>query len=286
MGLRVEILKVLPIIAVAGFFGLTVVHAGTTGKIAGVVEDAQTGDLLASASIVVLDTNMGTVSDPEGRFFILNVAPGTYTLRVTYIGYSPFTIENVRVSTDLTTDLKFELTSKAIQAEEVVIRAERPIIDKNATNAVHIIQGEDLEMMPFRGVQNLIALQAGVVEDEGRLHIRGSRSDEIAYYVEGASVRNVITGNSAVVLIDEAIEEIQLQSGGFNAEYGGANAGIVLQELRTGSSDMHMTVMSETDNFASNGKKFLDMFRFSWNRHCSRSVSVIATIDPVLVIST
>jgi hypothetical protein len=118
MGLRVEILKVLPIIAVAGFFGLTAVHAGTTGKIAGVVEDAQTGDLLASASIVVLDTDMGTVSDPEGRFFILNVAPGTYTLRVTYIGYSPFTIENVRVSTDLTTDLKFELTSKAIQAEE------------------------------------------------------------------------------------------------------------------------------------------------------------------------
>jgi hypothetical protein len=275
MGLRVEILKVLPIIAVAGFFGLTVVHAGTTGKIAGVVEDAQTGDLLASASIVVLDTNMGTVSDPEGRFFILNVAPGTYTLRVTYIGYSPFTIENVRVSTDLTTDLKFELTSKAIQAEEVVIRAERPIIDKNATNAVHIIQGEDLEMMPFRGVQNLIALQAGVVEDEGRLHIRGSRSDEIAYYVEGASVRNVITGNSAVVLIDEAIEEIQLQSGGFNAEYGGANAGIILQELRTGGNHWKVTLSSETDNFASKGEKFLDTYSYG------RSNSVLTLNGPL-----
>ncbi|MBQ42673.1 MAG: hypothetical protein CME15_09465, partial [Gemmatimonadetes bacterium] len=262
MGLRVEILKVLPIIAVAGFFGLTAVHAGTTGKIAGVVEDAQTGDLLASASIVVLDTDMGTVSDPEGRFFILNVAPGTYTLKVTYIGYGPVSIANVRVSTDLTTDLKFELTSKAIQGEEVVIRAERPIIDKNATNAVHIIQGEDLEILPFRGVQNVLALQAGVVEDEGRLHIRGSRSDEIAYYVEGASVRNVVTGSSAVVLIDEAIEEVQLQSGGFNAEYGGANAGIILQDLRTGGNDWKATLSSETDNFAKKGEKFLDTYSY------------------------
>ena len=169
--------------------------------------------------------------------------PGTYTLRTTYIGYAPLVIQEVRVSGDLTTDLKVRPTAVAITTDEVVIRAERPIIDKTATNAVRIVGAEDLEILPFRGVQNVLSLQAGVVEDEGQLHVRGSRSDEIAYYVEGASVRNVVTGRTAVNLIDEALEEVQLQAGGFNAEYGGANAGIVLQELRTGATDLHMSVM-------------------------------------------
>ena len=93
----------------------------------------------------------------------------------------------------------------------MVIRAERPIIDKNATNAVRIVNAEDLEILPLRGVGQVLALQTGVVEDEGTLHIRGSRGDEIGYYVEGASVRNVVTGGSAVGLIVEALEEIQLQ---------------------------------------------------------------------------
>ncbi|MDA0338190.1 MAG: TonB-dependent receptor [bacterium] len=209
----------------------------------GTVTDQADGTPLVSASIALQGTKLGTVSDEDGRFFILNVPPGTYTLRTTYIGYAPLVIQEVRVSGDLTTDLKVRPTAVAITTDEVVIRAERPIIDKTATNAVRIVGAEDLEILPFRGVQNVLSLQAGVVEDEGQLHVRGSRSDEIAYYVEGASVRNVVTGRTAVNLIDEALEEVQLQAGGFNAEYGGANAGIVLQELRTGATDLHMSVM-------------------------------------------
>ncbi|MBT6145094.1 MAG: TonB-dependent receptor [Gemmatimonadetes bacterium] len=207
------------------------------GKITGTVKDSQTGEALISASIVLEGTQLGTVSDDKGRYFILNVPPGTYTLRATYVGYASVKVEEIRVSGDLTTTVDLKPRPEAIQADEVIIRAERPIIDKNATNAVRIVGAEDLEILPFRGVQNVLSLQAGVVEDEGALHIRGSRADEIAYYVEGASVRNVVTGNSAVILIDEAIQELQLQAGGFNAEYGGANAGIILQELRTGGTD-------------------------------------------------
>ena len=232
------------------------------GKITGTVTDQADGTPLVSASIALEGTKLGTVSDEDGRFFILNVPPGTYTLRATYIGYAALVIQEIRVSGDLTTDVKVTPTAVAITADEVVIRAERPIIDKTATNAVRIVGAEDLEILPFRGVQNVLALQAGVVEDEGTLHIRGSRADEVGYYVEGASVRNVVTGNTAVTLIDEALEEIQLQAGGFNAEYGGANAGIVLQEMRTGTTDLHITVMSETDNFASDGEKFLDTYSY------------------------
>ncbi|MXW81862.1 MAG: hypothetical protein F4Z57_23315 [Gemmatimonadetes bacterium] len=244
-----SVFRVLTALGVLLALSLAPAEASTGGKIAGVVKDAATGDGLPHANIVVVDTKLGATADEKGRFFILNVPAGTYTLKATYIGYADYTVEDVRVSADLTTNIAVELTSSDIQVEEVVIRAERPIIDKTATNAVRIVDAEDLEILPLRGVSSVIALQTGVVEDEGTLHIRGSRGDEIGYYVEGASVRNVVTGASAVGLIDEALEEIQLQAGGFNAEYGGANAGIILQELRTGGSDWDFEILSESDNF-------------------------------------
>ena len=259
------VFRVLTALGVLLALSLAPAGASTGGKIAGVIKDAATGDGLPHANIVVVDTQLGTTADEKGRFFILNVPAGTYTLKATYIGYADYTVEDVRVSADLTTNLDIDLTSSDIQVEEVVIRAERPIIDKTATNAVRIIDAEDLEILPLRGVSSVIALQTGVVEDEGSLHIRGSRSDEIGYYVEGASVRNVVTGSSAVGLIDEALEEIQLQAGGFNAEYGGANAGIILQELRTGGSDWDFKIMSESDNFTDDYEQRFGTYSYGYS---------------------
>ena len=259
-----RVFRVLTALGVLLALSLAPAEASTGGKIAGVIKDAATGDGLPHANIVVVDTKLGATADEKGRFFILNVPAGTYTLKATYIGYADYTVEDVRVSADLTTNIAVELTSSDIQVEEVVIRAERPIIDKTATNAVRIVDAEDLEILPLRGVSSVIALQTGVVEDEGSLHIRGSRSDEIGYYVEGASVRNVVTGSSAVGLIDEALEEIQLQAGGFNAEYGGANAGIILQELRTGGSEWDFKILSESDNFTSDYEQRFGTYSYGY----------------------
>ncbi|MBT4502706.1 MAG: TonB-dependent receptor [Gemmatimonadetes bacterium] len=239
--------------------------AASAGKIAGVIKDSQTGDLLPNANVVLVDSKLGTVSDEEGRFFILNVPAGTYSLRTTYIGYNAYQVEEVRVSADLTTNLEIKMVSSDIQVEEVVIKAERPIIDQTATNAVRIIGAEDLEIMPFRGVQEAFALQAGVVEEEGNLHIRGSRSDEIGYYVEGASTRNVVSGGSAVGLIDEALSEIQVQAGGFNAEYGGANAGIIMHDLRTGGPEWKFSFGTETDNFTGDNEKRFGTYSYGYS---------------------
>ena len=259
------VFRVLTALGVLLALSLAPAEASTGGKIAGAVKDATTGDGLPHANVVVVDTKLGATADEKGRFFILNVPAGTYTLKATYIGYADYTVEDVRVSADLTTNIAVELTSSDIQVEEVVIRAERPIIDKNATNAVRIVNAEDLEILPLRGVGQVLALQTGVVEDEGTLHIRGSRGDEIGYYVEGASVRNVVTGGSAVGLIVEALEEIQLQAGGFNAEYGGANAGIILQELRTGGSAWDFEIVSESDNFTSDFEQRFGTYSYGYS---------------------
>lgn len=257
--------RTMLVLGVLGALAIGPAWAGGEGKIAGTVKDAKSGEVLVGANIGLVDTKLGTTSDTKGRFFILNVPPGVYNLKVSYIGYTTYLLEEVRVSADLTTNVDAKLSSADIKVQEMVVKAEKMIIDKNATNAVRIVGTEDLEIMPFRGVQNVFALQAGVVEDEGALHVRGSREDEIGYYVEGANVRNVVTGTTAVGLIDEAVEEVQLQAGGFNAEYGGANAGIILQELRTGGSQWHVGAMTEGDNFTSKYKKSLGTYSYGYS---------------------
>ena len=259
--------RLLPLLVAAGCAALSTADSAgaTSGKIAGTVSDAVSGYPLPDANVVVVETEAGASTDSRGRFFLLNVDPGLYTLKVTYVGFHPLTLEGVRVSAGLTTDIEFVLSSETIEVEEVVIKAERPIIDKNATNAVRIVGGEDLEILPGRGVAQVVNLQPGVVLDEGALHIRGSRSDEIGYYVDGTSVRNPVTGSGAVSLIDEALQEIQLQAGGFNAEYGGANAGIILQELRTGSPDWQIGLLSETDNFTSAYKERFGTYSYGYS---------------------
>ncbi|MCC7262077.1 MAG: TonB-dependent receptor [Candidatus Latescibacteria bacterium] len=257
--------RTMLVLGVLGALAIGPAGAGGEGKIAGTVKDAKSGEALVGANISLVDTKLGTTADAKGRFFILNVPPGVYSLKISYIGYASYLLEEVRVSADLTTNLEAKLSSADIQVKEMVVKAEKPIIDKNATNAVRIVGTEDLEIMPFRGVQNVFALQAGVVEDEGALHVRGSREDEIGYYVEGANVRNVVTGTTAIGLIDEAVEEVQLQAGGFNAEYGGANAGIILQELRTGGNQWHVGVLTEGDNFTSKYKKGLGTYSYGYS---------------------
>ncbi|MDE0962934.1 MAG: carboxypeptidase-like regulatory domain-containing protein [Candidatus Latescibacteria bacterium] len=241
------VFRVLTALGVLLALSLAPVQASTGGKIAGVVTDANTGDALPNANIIVVDSAMGTTADEKGRFFILNVPTGTYTLRATYIGYAPIQIQDLIVSTGLTSSVDIGMASAKIQVDEMIIKAERPIIDKNATNAVRIINADDLEALPLRSSEEVVALQPGVILQDGDLHVRGSRVDEIAYYIEGTSTRNPITGGSAAELVDEAIEEIQVQAGGFNAEYGGATAGVVIHQLRTGGTAWEFELVSEND---------------------------------------
>ena len=259
-----SLLRLLVAAPLAALAGAGTAHAAA-GKIAGTVTDAGTGSALANANVLLLETEAAASTNSEGRFFLLNVAPGIYTLRVTYVGYRPVIMEEVRVSADLTTDVEFRLGGEAIEVEEVVIKAERPIIDKNATNAVRIVEAEDIEILPGRGLGSVINLQPGVVIDEGALHIRGSRSDEVGFFVDGAAARNPVSGGRAVAVIDEALQEIQLQAGGFNAEYGGANAGIILQELRTGAPDWEVGLLTETDGFTSKYKERFGTYSYGYS---------------------
>jgi hypothetical protein len=228
-----------------------------SGKLRGTVIDQKTKEPLIGANVTIEGTNLGSATDVDGTFLILNVAVGTYTLKTSYVGYHTVTISNIRVNSEMTTQANFELSSEDVQVQAVEIVAERPLIQRNTTNTVRISTQDEIQNLPVRGIQNIVALQAGVVTQAGNLYVRGGRSGEVAYYIDGAPATNPLTNTNNITVVQEGIEEIQLQAGGYTAELGGSNSGIVKTQLRTGGSEYKGSLLYETDDFAKPGEKFL-----------------------------
>lgn len=245
------------LLAFASLFLLSAFLVAQDGKLRGRVTDKESGEPLIGANVLIEGTSLGASSDVNGDYVILGVPPGLFSVKASYIGYASVTISNLRVSANLTTNQNFQLSSTAIQVQAVEVVAERPLIQRNTTNTIRQTTQEDVKYLPFRGVQNILALNAGVVQQNGVLYVRGGRSGEIAYFVDGATATNPFFNSEAVSIIQEAIEEIQLQAGGYTAEFGGANSGIARTTVRTGGSDLRFTVDYQTDDFAKPGKEFL-----------------------------
>ncbi len=237
-----------------------------SGKIRGKVADAGTSEPLVGANVVVVGTSMGAATNVAGEYTILNVPAGTYTIRTSYVGYQSVVVSNVRVNNDLTTETNFQLPAEGVTVAAVEIVAERPLVNKSATNAVRIIDQEFFSKIPARGTNIALAVQPGVVLQNNNIYIRGGRPDEVGYRVEGVGVNDVLNGGNALVVAAEAVEQIQVQAGGFNAEYGGANAGIVQAQLRSGSSEAwKFSLLAETDNYTKQNKKALNGYSFGYS---------------------
>jgi outer membrane receptor for ferrienterochelin and colicin len=199
------------------------------GKIAGRVTDALSGEALIGVNVSIDGTTQGTSTDIDGNYIILNVRPGDYALRFSYIGFSTQVVSGIRVSTGQTTRYDIELAEEVIEGEEIIIRAERPLVQKDLTSSKKTVIAEEIEALPVEGFFGVLVTQAGVNQGpDGAIHIRGGRSNEVSYLVDGMSVGNPFETNGlATTLAADAIQEMTVISGAFNAEYGKAMSGIV-----------------------------------------------------------
>lgn len=169
----------------------SVAYGGTTGKIAGTITDKNTGEKLISANIVIDGTTMGAATNFNGYFVILNVPPGSYSLKASLLGYSQKTTINVRVDIDQTTTVDFELVEESVVGEEVVVVATRPVVQKDVSNSRANISAAEVQSLPVARVANVVALQAGVQENAaGQLIVRGGAADQTAVTINGLSLRD------------------------------------------------------------------------------------------------
>jgi len=217
------------------------VYGGTTGKIAGKVTDAETNDPLPGCNVIIEGTNFGAASNADGEFFIINIPPGTYTVRASMIGYKAYRIENVRVLIDLTTEVDFSMEVQVLNIEEeVVVTAQRPLIQKDVTSKQALVSSEEILNMPVSSVNDILTTKAGFTTDsEGQIHVRGGRTGEIGYLIDGVKVEDPLYGSFSNTLNKDAINEMEVISGTFNAEYGNAMSSIVNLVTKDGGQTLH-----------------------------------------------
>ena len=212
------------------------VHAATTGKIAGVVTDGANGMPLPGVNVVIEGTTLGAASDMEGYYVILNVPPGTYSLRAMMMGYTPVTTTDVRVNIDLTTTINFQLSTEVISGETVTIVAERPVVQQDIASSQANLSVDDIKSLPVVSVRSVVGTEAGI----RGMTIRGATSTrETAFVVDGFTMRDERDNKPYTAISYTSVEEIKIQTGGFSAEFGNIRSGLVNVVTKTGRSDAY-----------------------------------------------
>lgn len=210
---------------------------GQTGQIAGEVVEAETGEPLPGVNVVVQEiSGRGTSTNADGQFRIINVPPGTYTVQATFVGFETATVEGVEVSQDLTAEISIEMQEEVAELEGVTVQAQQEVVQEDLSASRADIDAEDIENLPATDVATVVSLQPGI---QG-LNIRGSDADQADFQVDGFSQQSGRDNTPYTGVPYTAIDQVQVQSGGFNAEYGNIRSGMVNVTTVEGPRDEYM----------------------------------------------
>jgi outer membrane receptor protein involved in Fe transport len=205
--------------------------AQNVGKIAGAVNEAQTGEALPGANVIIVGTTMGAATDENGEYYILNIPPGKYEVRTSMIGFETTTVVDVIVNAGRTTEIDFKLVDEILEMGEVVIQAVRPDVERDKTSTSSIVRFEEVQKLPgIRDISDVIGLAADVVDG----HFRGGREGEEYYTLQGMGIVNPLDRSTAFQPIMSGIEEIEVITSGFGAQYGNAQSGVVNISMKEG----------------------------------------------------
>jgi len=239
---------------------------GVTGKVSGVILHTETGEPVIGATVQLIGTNYGRISDEEGRFVILNVVPGTYSLKASFMGMETVSVEQVEVRVDLTSRIEIRMQPTVLEGQEVVVTAASVAIKMDLTASMSVVNQEQFDALPLADVGDALSLQAGVVGSGSNLNIRGGRSNEVSYLIDGMYVQDPLLGGFATDLGNDAIQELSLLSGTFNAEYGNALSGVVNIVTREGGRSWKGRVETRTGSFLYSGDSIKpEGNRWNWN---------------------
>ena len=266
--------RLLSFITVALLAISSVALAGTTGKLTGKVTNDKK-EPLPGVNVTIEGQRLGAITDDQGNYVIIGVPAGEVTVHANIMGSAPFTGEKVTITADFTTEFNIVMRTEAVQMAEVKVEAERPLLQKDATSTARFLSADQIARMPTRGYKDAAAQQTGVVNfgrqidtettNGNTLIIRGGRSNETAFYVDGFSQQDPLTGNATTSINNNAIQEVVLLNGGFNAEYGRIMSGVINVVTRQGGEKYSGSFEALSDNFGGYGNSFMGAKIYDYN---------------------
>lgn len=199
-------------------------RAAATGKIAGRVINAKTGEPLPGANVLIVGTSKGAATGLEGYFTILNVSPDIYSIKASMMGFKSVTLTDVEVTTSHTTRLMFRLEPTVIPGEGVTVKAESEVIKMDVSSSIVSAKTEEIEAVPLvSNIGDYVNLQSGVNDWQ----VRGGSTDQTAFMADGLMLVDNRSNSMLMTPNISTIKELNIIKGGFNAEYGNVRSGIV-----------------------------------------------------------
>ncbi|HKG94449.1 MAG TPA: TonB-dependent receptor [Gemmatimonadaceae bacterium] len=241
--------------------------AAQTGKVTGVVTDASTGQPVEGVQVSLTGTGRGALTGANGRYFILTVPPGIYTVTARRIGFQSAARADVQVQIDVTREVNFALNSSASQLTTVRIEAEQtPLILPGQTGSRTSITADEIDALPTTSIAGVLSLQLGFLNvptenpdvtsfvDERRgtnlVRIRGGRAAETQTLIDGIPINNFVLGGPGFDITNEAVSEVSYERGGFEAQYGNAMSGIINYATKEGGTAYRGAVSAQSSRLA------------------------------------
>jgi len=219
--------------------------------IEGQVFDPKADMAMPGVNVIIKGTYYGGATDLDGRFRLTGMSPGTYDIEFTMIGYKVVLKTGVAVTTGVPAKIVIDLEETTLAlGQEIIVEGERPLFEVDQTASSVRLTSDDLKMNIVSNITDILAEQAGITSQDNEIHVRGGRVDESMFIVDGMSVKDPLSGYSNNLYINvDAIEELEVITGGFNAEYGQAMSGIINIRIKEGSEKYHGTMAYSSDNF-------------------------------------
>lgn len=215
------------------------------GSIVGLIKDSS-GAVLPGVTVTASSPSMPgvqtTITDATGSYQFPALLPGTYTVKAELQGFTSAQSENVylRLGQVLKVDLALAIAGVT---EQVQVTAESPLIDVKQSASSANIGRELIANIPTgRDFTSVVAVAPGASDENGLLggiSIDGASGAENRFIIDGVDTTDLQTGDSGKPLLTDFVEEVQVKSSGFNAEFGGATGGVINAVTRTGSNAWH-----------------------------------------------
>jgi len=217
----------------------TVIAFAAGGKLSGKIIEKSTGNPIPGVNVTLLNTQMGAATDINGEYFILNIPPGTYEVKASIIGFKIITKTNVEISINHTTQIDFAMEETVYELDEsIVVTSERPLIEKDLTSSRHYVSSEELSVRPTTQLTDVLRTLPGIdANAQGELTVRRGTLDQVAFLIDGIRANNPLNYQPYTNINLSSIQELEIITGAFNAEYGQAQSGVFNIITKEGSND-------------------------------------------------
>ncbi len=211
------------------------------GSIQGRVYDKETGESIGFADVILVGTGKGAITSQAGSFRFVQIPAGIYQIRVNRMGYGSEFLDQVRVEAGYANKVSVGMDPIEVREVEVIkVSGLRELVDVEVAQTSHYVTADEIQDMAVTVVDEVVTKQAGVVQDEGGLYIRGGRAEDTVYRIDGVIIRDLITGRSTAGNVSaRSVKSVEILTGGYDAEYGQALTGVVDIETKEGSTEFH-----------------------------------------------